>query len=455
MKLLANRKLKHFNPLKVENLETRLNPALPVLMVIADQQDFYYREYSDTHNSLVAAGVSVVVAATTTAPSTAHPNSGQGSGSGIVTPDIALSSVNAADYSAIVFVGGWGSSMYQYAFNDPDLNGSTDNYYFNGFYNGDTNLGDGIMAPQKIVVNNLINSFLAADKPTAGVCHGVTVLAWARVNGVSPLNGKHVAVPLTVGTPGMHYDGSDYAAGYALGQYQQVIANGAIASAVSGQYGNPNTVADDVIVDGRIITAENFDSAAYFGTVIAQQVIAADPAPRVTEVQINDGAAQRSRITSVRVTFSEAVNLPANANDAFLLTRTGPNGTGTVAFAPASVDNSSGHTVVTLNYLATGALVQSGSLVDGRYTLSVRADKVSDGFKPMDGNGDGTSGDDHNSSFHRLFGDANGDQRVDAADFGAFRNAFGLGGSIFDFNNDGSTNASDFSQFRMRFGTSI
>ena len=34
---------------------------------------------------------------------------------GNVRPDLALSDVKAEDYSAIVFVGGWGSSMYQYS----------------------------------------------------------------------------------------------------------------------------------------------------------------------------------------------------------------------------------------------------------------------------------------------------------------------------------------------------
>ncbi|WP_254512630.1 DJ-1/PfpI family protein [Anatilimnocola floriformis] len=105
-----------------ETLERReVFAPLPVLMVIADQRDFFYQEYGDTRQSLVEAGLTVRVAARTTNPSTPHPNSGQGSSSGVVTPDLPLSAVNSADYSAIVFVGGWGSSMYQYAF--------TGNYY--------------------------------------------------------------------------------------------------------------------------------------------------------------------------------------------------------------------------------------------------------------------------------------------------------------------------------------
>lgn len=250
--------------------------TLPVLLVIADQRDFYYQEYADTRRGLEAEGLEVRVAATTTARSVPHSGTGEPAGTdGGVTPDIALSEVNAGDYSAIAFVGGWGSSMYQYAYNDPNLDGVTDNYYFNTHYNGDNNLDDGQIDPTKQVVNRLIAEFLAADKPTAGICHGVTVLAWARVDGVSPLDGKHVSIPY-VGSPATHYDGRDYAY-FELMQYDQVVRNGAIANLVSGQYGDPGTAADDVVVDGRIITAENYDSALVFGHTIAREVLASAP----------------------------------------------------------------------------------------------------------------------------------------------------------------------------------
>ncbi|MFO0877716.1 MAG: cadherin domain-containing protein [Gemmataceae bacterium] len=277
--------------LQVESLERRdllSATPLPTLLVIADQQDFYYKEYNDTRASLLAAGVPVVVAATTTNVSTPHPGSGQpANSSGAVTPDIALANVNSANYSAIAFVGGWGASMYQYAYNDPNFDGTTDNFYWNAPYNGDANLNDGVIAPQKVVVNQLINQFLAADKPVAAVCHGVTVLAWARVDGVSPLAGRQVSVPLTVGSPNQYYGGAERVYPYLSGQYDQVVANGGLANTVSGQYGNPATVADDVVVDGRIITAENYDSAAYFGTVIAQQVLAALPPANLPPVAQN------------------------------------------------------------------------------------------------------------------------------------------------------------------------
>src|SRR5262245_24021009 len=99
---------------------------LSVLLVIANR-DFYYREYADTRASLEAAGVPVAVAAATDTLCVPHWNSGQGADGGLVDPDLAITRADAADYSAIVFVGGWGASSYQYAFSGT---------YANAAYNG-------------------------------------------------------------------------------------------------------------------------------------------------------------------------------------------------------------------------------------------------------------------------------------------------------------------------------
>lgn len=230
--------------------------VLPVLLVVADQRDFYFKEYNDTRTSIEAAGLDVVVAATTTQYSVPHAGSGQPWWTdGGVTPDIALSNVDADNYSAIVFIGGWGSSMYQYSFPGD---------YADDLYDGD--------AATKQVVNNLINEFLADDKQVAALCHAVTVLAWADVGGASPLAGKHVATPF-IGSPIVNYNDTWY--GYfELSQYEQLVTNGAIPTPVSGGIGDLTTVEDDALVDGLIITGENYDSALYFGQLVAQEVIA-------------------------------------------------------------------------------------------------------------------------------------------------------------------------------------
>ena len=56
-------------------------------------------------------------------------------------------------------------------------------------------------------------------------------------------------------------------------------------------------------------------------------------------------------------------------------------------------------TVVTLTGF-TGAETQFGSLADGRYTLTVRANQVTAGGLQLDGDGDGTGGDDYVAERH-------------------------------------------------------
>jgi putative intracellular protease/amidase len=221
----------------------------PVLMVVANQ-DFNYTEYAATRASLEAHGLQVVVAAGATRA--AQPQSG-GPGSP-VQPDLALSAADAERYSAVVFVGGWGASSYQYAFSGT---------YDNPAYRTPLAIRDD--------VNRLIGAFTAHDKPVAAICHGVSVLAWARVDGVSPLRRRTVVGPAG-GTPGFRFRGVHVPDAEQPARWQ-IEMNGA-TMLTSASVGNPTTSTDDVIVDGRIITAENWDSAPRFAEVIAQSIAA-------------------------------------------------------------------------------------------------------------------------------------------------------------------------------------
>ncbi len=315
---------------------------LPVLLVIADRQDFYYQEYNDTRIGLEQSGVAFQVAATTTNPSAPHPGTGQGTSSGIVTPNIALANVNPDNYSAIAFVGGWGASMYQYAFPGD---------YQNNAYDGSP--------ATKTVVNNLINEFLADDKPVAAICHGVTVLAWARVDGVSPLAGKQVSAPF-IGSPAVFYNNQSYGH-YQLMQAPQVTANGGIPNQVSGQYGNPNTVADDVVVDGRIITAENYDSALEFGRTLAREVRALVPPANQAPVITTAGFALAENSPAGTVVGQVSISDPdAGQTHSFQITggsgaglfAIDPN-TGTITVAPGAILDFETTPQLTLNIVAT------------------------------------------------------------------------------------------------------
>lgn len=216
-----------------------------VLIVIANR-DFFYREYGDPRQELERAGVKVTVAAGRVAPCRPHDGSGQGADGGVVTPDVAIANVKADDYDAILFSGGWGASMYQFAFN-----GS----YTNPTYNGDR--------ATKTAVNRVINDFVAKDKYVAALCNGTSVLAWARVDGKSPLAGKRVCAPPREAPAGI-YDGRP-------GQPScrwHAEKNGAIMSP-PGSIGRPGA-ADDVSVDGKILTGEDDISAREMGRKLVE-----------------------------------------------------------------------------------------------------------------------------------------------------------------------------------------
>jgi hypothetical protein len=183
------------------------------------------------------------------------------------------------------------------------------------------------------------------------------------------------------------------------------------------------------------------------------------PSLQVASVSVNGGAAQRSRLTSVAVTFNGPVAFAGATASAFQLSRIGGGAIGGFT-AMASIVN--GVTAVTLSNF-TGSETEFGSLADGRYTLTVLANQVSADGQQLDGNGDGQGGDNFTfgdaQGLFRLFGDVNGDQTVNGFDLGFFRNAFGTQTgdanflSYLDFNGDDVINGFDLGQFRTRFGT--
>ncbi|MBX7106245.1 MAG: right-handed parallel beta-helix repeat-containing protein [Gemmataceae bacterium] len=174
--------------------------------------------------------------------------------------------------------------------------------------------------------------------------------------------------------------------------------------------------------------------------------------PRVGVVTVNGGVAQRSMVTKIDVTFDQVVTLPAPATNAFNLTR---QSDGAVVTLAATVGGPPTNTVVTLSFL--GGPINSNSLADGRYTLTVIASQVTANGQNLDGNGDGVGGDSYvlvgtpANGLFRLFGDSDGSGQVDSVDFLAFRLAFLTASTVFDFDGSGQVDGADFLQFRLRF----
>jgi streptogramin lyase len=173
----------------------------------------------------------------------------------------------------------------------------------------------------------------------------------------------------------------------------------------------------------------------------------------VQGVQINDGAVQRSTITSITISFSRAVGT-VDPGAFQVLAQGGGNPTVLVSF-------NASRTAATLTF--TGALVIGGSLQDGRYSLVTDSTKIHDATGGLlDGNGDGLSGGARAAdAFFRLFGDSDGDGDVDNLDLLRFRQAFGLDRSsagyksYFDFDGDGDVDNLDLFRLRQRLGTTL
>jgi fibronectin type 3 domain-containing protein len=222
-----------------------------------------------------------------------------------------------------------------------------------------------------------------------------------------------------------------------------------------------NSFTDTAVTNGNVyyytVTALN---AVGLESAATAEVSAAPPVPvTVQTVAVNDGAAQRSRVTDVVVTFSGKVTLPADPTAAFRLTRVGPGApAGDVTLGVDLSGSTATQTVAKLTF--AGPLTEFGSLSDGNYTLTVFGSQVigANGFA-LDGDNNGTAGGDNVSTLFRLFGDTDGNRTVDALDLSQLRTAYGQSlpspdyRAYLDFAGDGTVDALDLYRFRSRYGT--
>ncbi|MFL5330841.1 MAG: hypothetical protein ACJ8C4_18235 [Gemmataceae bacterium] len=150
-------------------------------------------------------------------------------------------------------------------------------------------------------------------------------------------------------------------------------------------------------------------------------------APAVSAIQVNDGSAQRSQVTSLQVTFNQLVSLTSGA-----FTISGP--AGSMSYTLSTSLSTPTQTVAVFSFL---------QLADGRYQFHMPAQEITN-----------SAGQhlttDYQYDFHRFFGDANGDATVDQTDYLVFRNSIGTSDPIFDFNNDNAVDQSDYLAFRDR-----
>ncbi|WP_169979857.1 RHS repeat-associated core domain-containing protein [Tautonia rosea] len=194
----------------------------------------------------------------------------------------------------------------------------------------------------------------------------------------------------------------------------------------------------------RRITADTFTRTMAPGLPVVEPL-----SPTIVRSVVNGGEAQRSRVTRLQVEFNTVVSI---AQGAFRLIRHDGR---VIAVQVSSLRTVDGRSIATLTF--NSPLLQAGSVPDGRYTLKVLAEGVvSHEGQPLSSSGSAVPNGIQVSTFHRLYGDTNGDARVNRADFRTFRNAFR---SIapetrylveLDVNNDRLINRKDAHQFFRR-----
>ncbi|HWE94194.1 MAG TPA: S53 family peptidase [Tepidisphaeraceae bacterium] len=200
------------------------------------------------------------------------------------------------------------------------------------------------------------------------------------------------------------------------------------------------------------------------GSPVANRLIPdlASAGPTLKSTQIADGNKQRSIVRSLTFTFDHPVTLAAgavtlsqwNTGNSGLNDGSAPSDASVALGSPVSSDG--GLTWVVPILTNTAFSDASGSLVDGIYTSTVHAGLVTDVFSHH------LLGGDQATTFHRLFGDIDGNRRVTSFDYQAFVAAFGSAPgspsylSYFDFGGHGlPVNSVDYFQFSARFGKSF
>jgi len=282
----------------------------------------------------------------------------------------------------------------------------------------------------------LVNSTTTADQrtPTIAIAaNGNFVVSWSSFGQEPNSYGIYARRFLANGIP----DGGEVHVNTFTANHQKVPASGGDSA------GNFVTVWQ----------SENQDSTNSSG-IFGQRFRTAFP-PKLSSIKINDASIQRSRVTSITVSFDQIVTFAGAESDAFSLT----GGPGGIILVADDTQSTPTHTVIVITF--AGAGTAAGSVNDGNYTFTILPNQISAPGGAFDGNGDGVGGDPFSLPFFRLYGDFNGDRGVTSADFAIFRMTFGTSngsGSYLwyvDYDGDGNINSSDFAAFRARFGLMI
>jgi hypothetical protein len=189
------------------------------------------------------------------------------------------------------------------------------------------------------------------------------------------------------------------------------------------------------------------DSSESAITAFSQPFIVT-PIPALSSFVVNAGAAQRSMDNLLTLTFNQPMNLLSGA---ITLTQRSNSG-----HTPLSINFNTNSPDGGMTWNITFPTYAAASLPDGIYDLVINSSNVT-----SLATGQAMSGANQTFTFHRLFGDIDGNGSVDQADYATFLNSYGqsksspLYNGFFDYDGNGIINGTDYLQFKLRYGTSL
>ncbi len=161
--------------------------------------------------------------------------------------------------------------------------------------------------------------------------------------------------------------------------------------------------------------------------------------PFVSNVEVNRGADQRSKIKTLSVQFSESVEVVK----------------GDLTIGGVDLTNA------TFSYDSDTKIgswdLTNVTLADDTYTATLSGAGITDAqSNPLDGDRNGYGGDNYGFQFFRLAGDANGDEVVNVGDLGILAANYGSSGNWWDLpadlNADGTVNVGDLGILAASYG---
>src|SRR5665213_2508297 len=311
-----------------------------------------------------------------------------------------------------------------------------------------------------------INGGSSGDGTVFEIAKGsATIATLASFNGT---NGKGPDVGVTLDAAGNLY-GTTYGGGISSAGTVFEIAKGSSTiktiATFNGTNGANPWAGVTLDASGNLYGTTYFGGANGDGTVF--RLTPDVPPTLVRPVAISDSSlttanqTQRSEVRNLTVTFSQPVTLGGNP---FTLQRLNTGGSGAndnsaptdASAALGTPASSDGGITWSIPVLANTPFSDAtGSLRDGTYTLNIHGASVTSTSTgtPM--------ALDSSITFHRLFGDYDGNGIANNADYRQFVRSFLATrdspsySALFDYDGNGTIDLSDYRQFKLRYGKQL